>query len=198
MEQKAVNLSVNPVTDHHDEHGHNDHHDEDEHDDHHDDHGHDDDSDNHDRDDHDHSDHHPDEIANFGVLALGPLSTSRMYSKNGELTNIDLSVGAGVSGLQNACSVAHNNKMWVFGGVQNYKRQVLEVTDCEVQKVGELDFDFSYGSCAVAHNKFYLCFDDSGDKNVCRTGNEPLGTFTQISSTGHGHSFASMAASGSE
>ena len=173
-------IFVNPVTDHHE--------------------GHDDHNGDHEHGDHDHSDHHPDPITNFGVLAFGSsISKTEMYNENGEILNIDLTAGAGVNNVSGACSVAHNNKMWVFGGQEgSAKRQVLEVSDCEVQKVGELDFDLYLGSCAVAHDEFYLCFNYKVDSDVCRRGSDPLGSFSQISKTAHSHSLASMASSGSK
>ena len=124
-----------------------------------------------------------------------------MYNQDGQISNIDLTFGENVPAAINkqqmpfVCSVAHKNRMWVIGGQYIWKRQVSEVTDCAVRKVGELDFDLLFGSCASAHDQLYLCFDKSGDGNVCRRGSDPLGSFSLISSTAHAHSTASMASS---
>ena len=39
-----------------------------------------------------------------------------------------------------SCSTTFNNRMYIFGGAEN-KRQISEVTGCELKQIGQLGFD---------------------------------------------------------
>ena len=51
------------------------------------------------------------------------------------------------STVYHSCSVSWKNKMLIFGGTAYEKRQIAEVKDCKLTKVGELHFDLDFGTC---------------------------------------------------
>ena len=96
-----------------------------------------------------------------------------------------------------SCSVTYRNRFYVFGG-ETHKRQISEVTRCELKRIGTLEFDHSRGTCSSIDNReIYLCFGGSAHKK-CRLAVEPLGKFAEIASSTHNHRWARTAASSSK
>ena len=111
-------------------------------------------------------------------------------------SNVTISFGKGTD-VSYSCSVTFHNRFYVFGG-ENEKRQISEVTQCELRRIGSLDFDHDSVACSnVDDREIYLCFDKK-DQKQCLTGNDPLGKFTKITSSTHDHVWARTAASTSK
>ena len=51
------------------------------------------------------------------------------------------------STVYHSCSVSWKNKMFIFGGTAYEKRQIAQIEDCKLKKVGELQFDLDFGTC---------------------------------------------------
>jgi len=62
-----------------------------------------------------------------------------------------------------SCAAALFDRMLVFGGFDQ-KRQMSEVLDCKLTRIGDLDFDFQYGGCNTFPFGIMLCFADKDDK----------------------------------
>ena len=96
--------------------------------------------------------------------------------------------------VHHSCSVTYRNRFYVFGGDQ-HKRQISEVTKCELTRIGNLDFDHHWGSCSsVNDQEIYLCFDWSNTYQ-CRSADDPLGRFTEIAPSIYPHRLSRTAAS---
>ena len=103
-----------------------------------------------------------------------------------------------------SCSVTYRNRFFVFGG-EIRKRQISEVSECKLKRIGTLDFDHYYGACSnVADREIYLCFDAKDYKpvskhyNQCRLAVDPLGNFTKVANSTFPHRHARTAASTSK
>ena len=66
-----------------------------------------------------------------------------------------------------SCSVSICNRFYVFGG-ENKERQISEVTQCELRRIGTLDFHYE-------------------NKKQCRSAVDPLGSFTEIAPSTYYH-----------
>ena len=111
-------------------------------------------------------------------------------------TRIQISFGEETE-VHDSCSVTYRNRFYVFGGF-NQKRQISEVTLCELRKIGTLDFDHDRGACSnVDDRQIYLCFDFNHIRQ-CRSAVDPLGNFTEIAPSTHNHASISTAASPSK
>ena len=80
--------------------------------------------------------------------------------------------------------------MYLFGGyTRQYinKRQILMIDDCELKKVGDLPFNFTYGACAQRQNKqVFLCFHRTS-RRECYESNGPLDSYTKLSRSNYDH-----------
>ena len=95
------------------------------------------------------------------------------------------------------------NDFYIFGGTSSYSgdtRQISRLNGCQLDRIGSLAFDHMYGACTVFDQSFiYLCFNNnSTDYKKCRVGFDPLGSFTEITSTTHDHRTINIAASDCE
>ena len=96
-----------------------------------------------------------------------------------------------------SCSVTYRNKYYVFGGKVKM-RQISEVAECKLRRIGSLDFDHSWAACSnVDNQKLYLCFDELDSKR-CRSADDPLGKFSEIVSSSYNHKKTKTAASPSK
>ena len=78
------------------------------------------------------------------------------------------------------------------------RRQISEVTECEVKRIGSLSFNLKFGTCGNSGDReIYLCFDFDEAKQ-CRYAVDPLGNFTEVEPTRFNHSESRIAASPSE
>ena len=60
--------------------------------------------------------------------------------------------------IYGACPLTWRNEHYIFGGYTR-QRNVGKVNGCELEVVGELDFDFKFGGCAnFRDEKLFLCF----------------------------------------
>jgi len=88
------------------------------------------------------------------------------------LKNFEYKPGTGIQ--SNSCGVSYQGRLLVFGGGwSNYRKQISEVKECTLQKIGSLNEDFQGGGCNVfeQHGKQYvlLCFSTgvSDDSKSC-------------------------------
>ena len=81
--------------------------------------------------------------------------------------------------------------------LKSYTKQIAEVVNCGLSKIGELGFDLEDGACTVANNEIYLCFSQHAQSatKTCGKISDPLSTFSNINDTTYGHSKAYIAAS---
>ena len=108
-------------------------------------------------------------------------------------SDIVMSFGTGTE-VFNSCSVSFRNKFYVFGG-RDETRQISEVAQCQLRRVGTLDFDHYFAACTNVDNReIYLCFDYNDEKQ-CRSSVDPLGNFTEIAASTYDHRHARTAAS---
>ena len=99
--------------------------------------------------------------------------------------------------LHNSCSVTYHNRFYVYGG-DWLTKQISEVTQCGVRRIGTLDFRHLLGSCSnVGDQEIYLCFD-KGDIRQCRSGVDPVGKFTEIAPSTYDHYRSRTSASSSQ
>ena len=78
---------------------------------------------------------------------------------------------------------------------QNQKRQISEVTQCKLKRIGTLDFDHRWGACSnVDDREIYLCFSRYEVKQ-CRAAVDPLAEFIEITPSTYKHLYARTAAS---
>ena len=99
--------------------------------------------------------------------------------------------------VSGSCSVTYRNRFYVFGG-WNQKRQISEVAQCELKRIGTLGFDHDEAACSnVDDREIYLCFDWNNRKQ-CRSAVDPLGNFTEIPLSTYSHESTSTAASPSK
>jgi len=82
---------------------------------------------------------------------------------NGEVDD-DINFTFGVNTqVHGSCAASWFNRMFVFGGL-NQKRQMSEVQDCKLKRIGDLDFGFVGGGCNTFSFGIMLCFDYDADK----------------------------------
>ena len=83
----------------------------------------------------------------------------------------------------------------VFGGEKN-ERQVLQVDDCGLSRIGTTPFDHVFGACASTDVLIMLCFNlDSNDYKRCRQASSPSGPWTQMALSRYDHRATSIATS---
>ena len=86
----------------------------------------------------------------------------------------------------------------MFGGNgPNGATQISKVVGCELQRVGDLDFSFSYGACANrADAEIFLCFSDiSGEGKRCRSSIDPEAGYARVVDSNYDHMVTRIAAS---
>ena len=99
--------------------------------------------------------------------------------------------------VYNSCSLLFNDKMYIFGGY-NEMRQISEIKDCGLKRIGNLEFDFDGGACTVIQSStLILCFDwyRHGGK-VCRVANSPTASFKKIPESNFYHYISKIASNG--
>ena len=110
--------------------------------------------------------------------------------------SVTMSVGENTE-VFNSCSVTYRNRFYVFGG-DRQKRQISEVAQCELRRIGTLDFIHYYGACNnFGDREIYLCFGVWATKQ-CRSAVDPLGNFIEIAPSTYKHLYARTAASPSK
>ena len=134
--------------------------------------------------------------ANKSILVLStykPENVPIVIQPDGAvLDDIDFSYGT-FSEAYHSCSLTYQNRMLIFGG-HDHKRQISEIIECGIYRVGDLKFDFTYGACTVANNKISLCFDSSKPRD-CYESEGDLDRFKPISKSNFAHMRTRIAAS---
>jgi len=86
------------------------------------------------------------------------------------------------------CATVFENKMLYFGGVGNNNKQLSQVEDCSLKRIGELDFEFENGACNTFDRndkeEVFLCFS-STDAQVCKIYNGSVTTDGPTSNNPH-------------
>ena len=101
-----------------------------------------------------------------------------------------------------SCSIVWNNQAFVYGGTyQINDYQIARLDGCSLNRVGQLDFSFANGGCAVTqgaiNSEVFLCFPSSGTSK-CRVSQDPMGPFTMIPNSNTSHRYTKIAASESK
>ena len=134
------------------------------------------------------------------VLVLHTQETDvLLMDAEGRHDNIPLSFGTNTTVFW-SCSVTYRNRFYVFGGniALEQHRQISEVTQCELRRIGTLDFGHRLGACSnVDDRKIYLCFsyEFEADRRQCRSAVDPLQKFTEIAPSTYNHTSATAASS---
>jgi len=90
-------------------------------------------------------------------------NVAMVITLNGEV-DYDINFTFGVNTeVHQSCAAALFDRMFVFGGY-NQKRQMSEVQDCKLKRIGDLDFNFVAGGCNTFPFGIMLCFADKADK----------------------------------
>ena len=126
------------------------------------------------------------------------LSTRRFYNRqividvNGrEDYDFELEFGDGTEAWE-SCSIVWQGEMFLYGGWKN-RNQISKLSNCKVERLGDLPFRHRRGGCAVTETgQVYLCFHYHSDK-LCYQADEPLGEFASIGNSTYGHRATRMA-----
>ena len=96
-----------------------------------------------------------------------------------------------------ACSLLFNDRMYLFGGA-NEERQISRVTGCGLKRIGDLNFDFSEGTCTLMQSStVLLCFAWSNyEGKVCRVADSPTASFKTIRDSNYNHYGIKIASNG--
>ena len=89
-----------------------------------------------------------------------------------------------------SCSILWENEQYVFGGASD-KHQISRFNRYELERIGELSFNFSPGvACGVMNKQIYLCFGrwQPPESKMCRRSSGPLEEFTFDSFSKYDHS----------
>ena len=74
---------------------------------------------------------------------------------------------------------------------EQYRKQILVVDQCELNKVGDLTFDMFQGACAQRNDaEVLICFESSEDSSTwknCHRSTGPLEAFQQLSPSSYTH-----------
>ena len=121
----------------------------------------------------------------------------RLIDTAGELSTIF--TRSGQDDMYASCGVTFQNVHFIFGG-DNKPRQILQVDECGLIKLGSLDFDHHKGACSSTWEVIVLCFnfDKDGTKvdlRRCRKASSSSGTWTETRSSLYDHREASIATS---
>jgi len=126
--------------------------------------------------------------------------------------------------IRGSCALTWRNRHIIFGAgydpeksllaPEKNHREILEVTNCGLTRIGRLNVNFYLGGCAIGPNySIYLCFSNDLRRNTdqaisyynrlesmtCRVANGPLEKFERVTDlTKYGHANTKIAASSSE
>ena len=132
------------------------------------------------------------------ILALSsfpiPTPTKRhsfFDTLSGEISEGYLSYGTNTESYQ-SCSVQWRGRMLVFGGWQQ-RRQISEISGCQLRNVGhlQLPFTFQFGACAALESEILLCFDSSNTHSCWSTSD--LSNYEQLETSLFTHQYTRIA-----
>ena len=120
-------------------------------------------------------------------------NTPRLIDTEGELLTTFEFDGQEVD---RSCGVTYQNKHLIFGGNVN-KRQILQVDECGLIKLGSLPFDHRLGACCSTEDVMILCFNynDENDLKKCRQASSPTGSWSELALSSFEHRDTAIAAS---
>ena len=119
--------------------------------------------------------------------------TPRLIDTKGELLTTFEFNGQEVD---RSCGVTYQNKHLIFGGKVN-KRQILQVDECGLTKLGNLPFDHMLGACGSTEDVMILCFnfEKKNDFKKCRQASSPTGSWSELALSSFEHRDTAIAAS---
>jgi len=91
------------------------------------------------------------------------------------------------------CGLTFQGKHYYFGG-HDYLRQISIIDGCGLKRIGDLHFDFYFGSCTATEDSIYLCFHNKDDKR-CYRSSDALGDFEEVPESTYNHRHIQIAAS---
>ena len=87
------------------------------------------------------------------------------------------------------------NKHYIFGG-DTKMRQILQLEDCGLINVGQLNFDHRRGACGSNEGVMVLCFNFvTSDYKRCRQASSPNGPWSELAAPSHEHGLTAIALS---
>ena len=105
---------------------------------------------------------------NYAVLVLntnekvdGSRNEPVLFDNNGqEISGLKFELDK-YSEAHGSCLAIYRGVAYLFGGVQQ-KRQISRLNGCQFDRIGSIQFDFTYGSCGLFFEEFtdfiLLCF----------------------------------------
>ena len=101
---------------------------------------------------------------------------------NGKLSNSLIFDFGKDTSADGSCSLVWQNQFYNFGGnVEPFSNQISKLEGCMLNRIGDLDFEFSWSSCTNFNNeRVFLCFDSSGDYKKCRFTSEVMGFSSSV------------------
>ena len=102
-----------------------------------------------------------------------------------------------------SCSVNWHNQLFIFGGINEFKRQISRLTGHKLERVKDLTFDLIQGACGVMANKdIFLCFHgldfDGTERRRCRRSTGPLEQFSEVAPSASDHRHTQISCSDSK
>ena len=88
-----------------------------------------------------------------------------------------------------SCSITWRGEMYIFGGAYQ-TTQISKLNGCKLEREGSLNFNHRMAACANMNDEaIFLCFNDenSSDTTKCRKGNNPTGSFVELSPSNSEH-----------
>ena len=108
-----------------------------------------------------------------------------MINYRGDAKSLDFKFGDRTE-VKFSCSVVWQGFMYIFGGTTR-ERQISRVHDCYLNRIGNLGFDLTGGTCAAVNDaSIYWCFTSVSNKKTnkqCFTATGPLEIEEPVEST---------------
>ena len=92
-----------------------------------------------------------------------------------------------------SCGVVFQNKQYLYGG-QKYKKQILQISNCDLISIGSFSFFLEHGACGSTDETIFLCFNSNeADTKRCRQASSPTGPWTPMALSDYDHQYISIA-----
>ena len=72
------------------------------------------------------------------------------------------------SEVYDSCSISYQGQFYLFGGYRGDKKQISTIKNCNLQRVGELPFEFDFGTCTTTGSSIFMCFNRGTDYKSCK------------------------------
>ena len=123
---------------------------------------------------------------------VSPENNPMMINYRGDTKSLDFKFGDRTE-VKFSCSVVWEGFMYIFGGTSR-ERQISRVHDCYLNRIGNLGFDLTGGTCtAVRDESIYWCFTNVNSKKTnkqCLAASGPLDIEQSVQSTAHDHRYS--------